>query len=121
MARGGSRTSISSVLVAGVQGDRYGCRHDSRSVDSNFIASLRPNALDDDTGQLFGVQTLPIDISVRACAGAVLTETDDDFDSGIFEIFDRVSVASHRGTYPQPSCRVRNAAREAAHRRNVPF
>ncbi|MDQ2907961.1 MAG: AraC family transcriptional regulator [Candidatus Eremiobacteraeota bacterium] len=93
----GGQEVDSSLLVAGVQGDHYGCRHDRRYGDSNLIASLRRDALDQDDEPLFGRQTLPAAVA-PALERAIGAETEDMFDSRVFEIFDRVSIASLRAT-----------------------
>lgn len=86
-----------SVLVAGLHGDRYGCRHDQHFEDSNIIVSLRPNALDEDDDPLFSQQTLPITVT-PLIQRAIRAEDLDALDSRIFEVFDTVSAHSLRPT-----------------------
>lgn len=91
----GTESIDRSIAVAGVHGDHYGCRHDRRFGDSNLIASLRRFAIDDDEGPLFDRQTVPVDAGAVVRLG-VAAESDDVFDSRIFELFDAVSALSLR-------------------------
>jgi AraC-like DNA-binding protein len=96
----------SGLLVAGFKGDRYGCRHNQRSEDSNIIASLRASALDEDDAPLFVRQTLPID-AARCLDRAIAAGSQDEFDSRVFELFDFVSTQSLRETQPRRTSRLR--------------
>jgi len=81
-----------SMLVAGVRGDHYGCRHDANHPDSNLIASLRQDALDDDELPIFDREAIPLDLSF-AFERALAAEDAERFESLVFEIF---SVTSNR-------------------------
>ena len=106
LGRNGVESVDSSTLVAGIHGERYGCRHDHRYMDSNIIASLRASALDNDDEPLFDRQTLPAGVA-PSILRAIAAESDDTFDSRVFEIFDRVSIDSHRNTRPRRTSTLR--------------
>ena len=106
LGRTGVEPVDTTTLVAGIQGEHYGCRHDHRYMDSNVIASLRANALDDDDEPLFDRQTLPAGVA-PSMLRAVAAESDDAFDSRVFEIFDCVSIESLRNTRPRQASRLR--------------
>ena len=95
-----------SLVVVGVHGEHYGCRHDRRYGDSNIIASFRPSALDEDDEPPFAKQTIPIDTTLPL-RRAIAAESTDDFDSRVFEIFDAVATLSLRDGRPRRSHRLR--------------
>jgi AraC-like DNA-binding protein len=84
---------VPMTVVAGSQGQLYGCKHDTGPPDVAYVARLRPGALDDMDEPLFNSQVLH-GLSLPILKRSVAFETDDEFDSYIFEIFSYVSCAS---------------------------
>jgi AraC-like DNA-binding protein len=89
-----------SSLMVGAAGDSYGCRHDPRSGDGNLAVCLLPGAIDPDV-PLFGKQIVPSAGALRLLHRASHAETDDEFDSIVFTLFNEASMNSRDGTRPE--------------------
>ena len=84
----------SGALVAGVAGDEYGCRHDPRAKDGDFVVALRSGALDPNYPPLFVKQVVPAHSALRLAQRAADAVTADGFDSLVFTLFDEVAWRS---------------------------
>jgi AraC-like DNA-binding protein len=80
------------TLVTGLKGDHYGCAHDRHDGDSNLIAGLRADAVDDGL-PLFERDALALDLRAPL-ERALASEDPDRFESLIFEMFNLVSNRS---------------------------
>ncbi len=86
----------SSLLVAGVAGDEYGCRHHPRAKDEAFVVALRPGALDPNYPPLFAKQIVPAHSSLRLAQRAADAVSADGVDSLVFTLFEEVASRSDR-------------------------
>ncbi len=82
-----------SVVVAGVEDDTYGCRHNPQLPDSALAVCLRPGAVDSDFN-LFSKEILPSNGVLRLLNVAASATSDDAFETAVFTLFDTASHAS---------------------------
>jgi AraC-like DNA-binding protein len=106
----GRAAIVPTTVVVGGQGQLYGCKHDTGSrtgpPDVAYIARLRPGALDEMDEPLFDTQVLDR-LSLPNLRQSATLETDDEFDSYIFQIFSYVSCASWGGQRLKKRARLR--------------
>jgi AraC-like DNA-binding protein len=82
------------IVTAGCVGDSYGCSHDQTRPNSNYVAGLSDAAVDPDVSLLFGRRIQRMPELIPLLERAVRCESDDDFDSQVFEAVDLVSRSS---------------------------
>jgi AraC-like DNA-binding protein len=100
----GSASVDASTVVLGLAGERYGCAHDARAGDGNYVVCLMPHALDDGA-PLFERQLVPAGQAVRLIERALHAPSQDAFDSLIFHCLDEASLLST--SRPQARSRLR--------------
>jgi AraC-like DNA-binding protein len=81
------------MVLAGSRGVHFGCRHTRGQIERSNIIALRPGAISDGEQPLFSRQVLA-GLPILDLRRALSIEADEDFDSFVFEIFNRVSQAS---------------------------
>jgi AraC-like DNA-binding protein len=96
--KNGRATIVPMTVVVGSVGQVYGCKHygckrDTGSPDVAYVVRLRAGALDELDEPLFKTQVLH-ELSLPSLKRSVACETDDEFDSYVFQIFSYVSRAS---------------------------
>jgi AraC-like DNA-binding protein len=97
------QTLISKGMVTvSVPGDIYGCAH-SRP-HSNVLITLDESAIDPEIGTLFDERILRFPNLAPVLERALSSETEDEFDSRVFEVFDWVSARSFKER-PRPGIR----------------
>lgn len=99
------------AVVAGSPGLDFGCKHDTSIPSSAFIACLQVGALDPDE-PMFNAQVINR-LQLPDLSRCLSLETDDEFDSFIFEVFGHVSKASLDGrrSLRRTSMRIQRAKR----------
>ncbi len=81
------------MVLAGSRGAHFDCRHTGERIERSISIALRPGAIGDDEQPIFDRQVVA-GLSIPDLRMAVSIQSDDDFDSFMFEIFNRVSQAS---------------------------
>ena len=83
------------TVIAGSPGQHYGCTHPAGTCESLCAVSLLPGALDEGDAAIFDTQVLN-GLRLPVLKRFLTLDDDEQFESCIFDIFDRVSRASLR-------------------------
>jgi AraC-like DNA-binding protein len=92
--RSGAASVEPGMVTMGERGDSYGCAHHHHRPNTDLVAALTGAALDPDVGPIFNKSILRIPELHRMLERAAVCESDEEFDSHVFQAFDVVSKAS---------------------------
>ena len=110
--KSGVETIDPSVVIAGLPGLPFGCRHTPEVPSAAHIISLRPGALDEIEEAIFDAQVLRTRV-LPDLKRALAFETADEFDSFVFEVFAGISQVStsDNNAHKQIDIRIQRAKR----------
>jgi AraC-like DNA-binding protein len=92
--RTGRSAVFAGVVTLGMCGERYSCAHSDLHSNSNLILGLSDAAIDRDVAPIFDAQVLTLPSVIPMLQRTLASESDAEFESRAFEVFDWVSKAS---------------------------